>query len=127
MSKNDFSIIGDILNEYSKDIQEGITQDAIKVAEEGKQELRATSPRGARKRYYKGWRVDKKSGYGYVHTTIHNATDWQLTHLLEKSHPIRNKYGEWGMSTPIEHIYPVEQKCIREYTKAVEETIKNGG
>lgn len=122
----DLIAITDILNEYSKDIQEGITKAAIQVAEEGKKDLRANSPKHTGD-YRKGWKVNKENGYGYVHTTIYNATDWQLTHLLEKPHVIRNKYGEWGVSKPKVHIQPVEEKCIEQYKKDVEQIIKNGG
>ena len=122
--------INDILNEYSRDIQEGITNAAIEVTEQGKNKLKATSPRKTGD-YRKGWRVEKKKGRGFVHTTIYNATDWQLTHLLEKEHVIRNQYGEWGTYSPTKsgtkHIEPVEQECIREYQKEVEQVIKNGG
>lgn len=114
--------INDILNEYSSDIQEGITQAAIKVAENGKNKLKVTSPKRTGS-YRKGWRVEKRSGKGFVHTTIYNATDWQLTHLLEKPHALRN--GK--KSTPIVHIEPVEQECIQAYQRDVEQIIKNGG
>lgn len=118
--------IKDILNEYSSDIQDGITEAAYKVAENGKNKLKVTSPKRTGK-YRKGWRVDKRGGKGYVHATIYNATDWQLTHLLEKPHVIRNQYGTWGTSKPQVHIEPVEQECIREYQRDVEQVIKNGG
>ena len=121
-NKVDLSAIKDILNEYSKDIQEGITEAAMQVAENGKNKLRVTSPKKTGS-YSKGWRVDKKVGNGYVHATIYNATDWQLTHLLEKSHALRN--GK--KSTPIVHIEPVEQECIQAFQKDVEQVIKNGG
>lgn len=114
--------IKDILNEYSSDVQEGITEAAFKVAENGKNKLKVTSPKKTGK-YSKGWRVNKKSGNGYVHATIYNATDWQLTHLLEKPHALRN--GK--KSKPIVHIEPVEQECIQNYKKDVEQVIKNGG
>lgn len=118
--------IKDILNEYSNDIQDGITEAAFKVAEDGKNKLRVTSPKKTGS-YRKGWRVKKRSGKGFVHATIHNATDWQLTHLLEKPHVIKNKYGTWGTTKPIPHIEPVEQECIQAYKKDVEQVIKNGG
>lgn len=118
--------INSILNEYSYDIQEGITETAFKVAEDGKNKLRVTSPKRTGK-YRKGWRVDKRQGKGYVHATIYNATDWQLTHLLEKPHVIRNQHGTWGTSKPQVHIEPVEQECIQAFQKNVEQVIKNGG
>ena len=122
--------IKDILNEYSRDIQEGMTESANKVAEEGKQKLKATSPKRTGS-YKKGWRVNKRSGKGFVHNTIYNATDWQLTHLLEQEHTIRNQYGTWGTYNPQAsgtiHIAPVEKECIDKYQRDVEEIIKNGG
>ena len=118
--------INDILNEYSSDIQEGIKETAFKVAENGKNKLKVTSPKKTGS-YRKGWRVNKRSGNGYVHATIYNATDWQLTHLLEKPHVIRNQYGTWGTSKPQVHIQPVEQECIEAFKKDVEQVIKNGG
>ena len=130
MANNDFSAIKDILNEYSSDIQNGITEKAFEVAEKGKNELKATSPKRTGS-YSKGWRVDKRNGKGFVHATIYNATNWQLTHLLEKPHVIRNKYGTWGTYSPQNsktiHIAPVEEKCITEYERDVEQVIKNGG
>lgn len=122
MSKDSILDINDILNEYSLDVQEGIKKAAEEVAEAGANELKTTSPKRTGK-YRRGWRVDKRSGRGFVHTTIYNATNWQLTHLLEKSHLLRN--GK--KSKPIVHIEPVEQKCIKDFEKRVEHIIKNGG
>ena len=124
--RNSIIDIKDILDEYSSDIQEGITETAYKVAEDGKNKLRVTSPKKTGS-YRKGWRVDKRHGKGYVHASIYNATDWQLTHLLEKPHAIRNQYGTWGTSKPQVHIEPVEQECIQAFEKDVEQVIKNGG
>ena len=45
--------------------------------------------------------------------TIQNKKAYQLTHLLEHSHLLRNG----TKSTPISHIYPVEQKSIKEFEK----------
>lgn len=124
--RNSIIDIKDILDEYSSDIQEGITERAYKVAEDGKNKLRVTSPKKTGS-YRKGWRVEKRHGKGYVHASIYNATDWQLTHLLEKPHAIRNQYGTWGTSKPQVHIEPVEQECIQAFEKDVEQVIKNGG
>lgn len=118
--------IKSILNEYSNDIQEGITEVTFKVGEDGKNKLKVTSPKKTGD-YRKGWRVNKRSGKGYAHATIYNGTNGQLTHLLEKPHVIKNQYGTWGTSKPIVHIEPVEQECIQAYKKDVEQVIKNGG
>lgn len=122
MSRDSIIDIKDILEEYSVDVQEGITNAAITIAEDGENKLKATSPKRTGK-YSRGWRVDKRTGRGFVHTTIYNATNWQLTHLLEKPHLLRN--GK--KSKPKVHIEPVEQKCINDFQKKVEQIIKNGG
>lgn len=118
--------ISDILNEYSSDIQEAITEEAQSVAKEAVSELKNTSPKRTGD-YRKGWRTKTIKGRGFVECIVHNATDYQLTHLLEKPHVIRNKYGTWGTSTPKVHIKPVEESAVKEYESNVAKIIKNGG
>jgi len=120
--------IKDILEEYSNDIQEGITDEAIRIAKEGTKTLKRTSPKNKKNtqhsgKYAKGWRVKTTKGKGFVNCIIHNATDYQLTHLLEREHLTRNG----GKTTPIKHIEPVHDKCIEDYESGVERIIKNGG
>lgn len=122
MANDSITNVIDILNEYSTDIQEAIIEDAQKVAKEAQNELKNTSPKRTGK-YRKGWRVKTIKGNGYVESIVHNATDYQLTHLLEKPHLKRNG----GMTTPIVHIAPVEQKAVKQFEKDVENIIKNGG
>ena len=126
MANDSILDIKDILNDYSKDIQEAITKDAEAVAKEAANELKNTSPKRTGK-YRKGWRVKTTKGNGYVECVVHNATDYQLTHLLEKPHVIRNGVGTWGTSTPKVHIKPVEEKAVKKYEKDVENIIKSGG
>lgn len=122
MEKDSILNIKDILNEYSVDIQESIVKTAENVAKKGADKLKQTSPKRTGK-YSKGWRVRTAKGKGEVSSIIYNATNWQLTHLLEKPHLLRNG----RLSTPKVHIYPVEQQCIKEYETEVEKVIKNGG
>ncbi len=129
MSKhNSFLDIEDILNDYSHDIQDGITEKAIEIAKEGQKELKATSPKNKkntqhRGRYAKGWRVKTKKGLGYVDCVIYNATDYQLTHLLENGHLTR-----WGGKVePIKHIAPVNEKCAKNYEKGCIKVIQGKG
>lgn len=118
--------ISDILEEYSQDIQESITEAAIKIANEGASELKQKSPKKTGK-YAKGWKVKITKGKNYINSTIHNNNNWQLTHLLEKPHIIKNSNGTYGTSKPVIHIAPVEEKCVEKFTKEVENIIKNGG
>ncbi len=113
--------VKELLNEYSLEVQEAITHESESVAKEGASKLKQTSPKrtGA---YAKGWRSKTEKGNGYVSSIIYNATNWQLTHLLEKPHLLRN--GK--VSNPKVHIAPIEQECIKRYETSVEEIIKKG-
>lgn len=121
MANDSILDVSKILNEYSSDIQEGIAKEAQDVSKKGVAELKNTSPKktGA---YRKGWRVKTIKGKNSIDCIIHNATDYQLTHLLEKPHALRNG----GTSRPQVHIKPVEEQCIKEYERNVEQIIRNG-
>jgi hypothetical protein len=120
--------INKILNDYSHDVQEAIQREAEKIAKDGTKKLKSTSPINRknsvhRGKYSKGWRAKTDKGRGYVHSTIYNATDYQLTHLLEDGHLTRN-----GKKTkPIKHIEPINNECCLEFEKNVEKIIANGG
>lgn len=117
----DFMDIADILNDYSKEIYDEMHDVAVQVAKEGVTRLKQTSPKKTGD-YSKGWRVKEFKGMFSFSNVIHNATDWRLTHLLEKPHAKRNG----GITTPKVHIRPVEQECINEYQKDVVNIIKKG-
>ena len=95
--------LGQLLNEYSKEVDE-VTKEVMKeVADQTADKLRSTSPRRTGK-YASGWKVKKDKDAYIVHNTV-----YRLTHLLENSHVIRNKKGTYGRSTPQKHIEPAEQ------------------
>ena len=114
-------VISSILDAYSDDVKEVITESAKKVGEEGKDKLKKSSPKRTGS-YRKGWRLKTKEGATFVHCTIHNATNYQLTHLLEKGH--LNRDG--SRTKPIVHIAPVEEYVQKEYVKDVEKAIRGG-
>lgn len=76
--------------------------------------LHAKSPRMTG-RYAAGWTYQAAPGKlkGYV---VHNATDYQLTHLLEKGHAL----WQGGRVKAIPHIRPVEQATIAKVLERIE-------
>lgn len=125
---NDLLSIIETLSEYSKDIQDGIAEEAIDVAKKGASKLKQTSPKstksGRKGKYAKGWRVKMTKGFDSISCVIHNATDYQLTHLLENSHLTHNG----GKYVPKQkHIEPVHDECVKEYEEQVKKIILNGG
>lgn len=107
-----------ILSEYSKDIQNEISEEAIRIGKNGANELKHTSPKKSGK-YARSWTSQVEKTFEGINVTIHNKKAYQLTHLLEHSHLLRNG----TKSKPISHIYPVEQKSIKEFESKVEEII----
>lgn len=121
MANDSILDVSKILDEYSRDVQDGMAKAAQDVAKKGDAELKNSSPKRTGK-YRKGWRVKTIKGNDSINCIIHNATDYQLTHLLEKPHALRNG----GKSTPQVHIKPVEEQCVKEYEHNVELVIRNG-
>lgn len=105
--------INKILDEYALEVNEDVNKAAKATAKLGAKELKSTSPKSKSKvrggRYARGWAVKETKGtFGYTQLTIHNKKDYQLTHLLENGHLIRNKTGTYGRTKARPHIKPVE-------------------
>ena len=106
---------------------EGVTEEAAwnGVSETSKtalQELRSAHPSGSGRygswdKYNRGWTVKKTKRDKTA--TIHNATDYQLTHLLEKGHAKVNG----GRTRAFPHIAPVAEKCEDELLKNIRKYI----
>lgn len=86
----------DILTEFVDEEIETIDKVFAETAEDTKNMVAETSPKdtGA---YASGW-VAKRSTHGAldesIKYTVGNPTHYQLTHLLERGHAVRNQFGE---------------------------------
>ena len=106
---------------------EGVTEEAAwnGVSDTSKtalQELRSAHPSGSGRygswdKYNRGWTVKKTKRDKTA--TIHNATDYQLTHLLEKGHA----KVKGGRTRAFPHIAPVAEKCEDELLKNIRKYI----
>ena len=108
-----------ILDEFDDKVNEVLAEAADLVAEESAEKLRNTSPRRSGE-YANGWTVKKLSRGNVV---VHN-THYQLTHLLENGHVIRNKKGTYGRTRGIKHIKPVETWANKEFQQKIERGLK---
>ncbi len=108
--------IAKALREYTSDVEKGLEREAEETAKNAVKKLRTNSPK-KHGDYAKGWRL-KRTAHGFV---IYNATNHQLTHLLEKPHARR---GGGSPVQPQKHIEPVEQEAIQEFTKRAEKVIR---
>lgn len=70
--------------------------------------------------YLRGWEIsehkeaDEKKSY-----TLHNSTDYRLTHLLENGHLIVNKKGGVGWASPHPHIRPAFNRAEKNIVNVV--------
>lgn len=105
------------LTSFSDEKMKKLKSEIDKAANEAVEELKQKSPK--RSGYYrKGWR--KKVAFESsddFREVVHNATAYQLTHLLEYGH-----VGRDGKRTkPIPHIAAAEQRAIERVVKALED------
>lgn len=83
--------------------------------------LIAKSPRSGRSRatpYADGWTVVSETVEKGYRDVIWNATNWQLTHLLENGHFISNQ-GALGWSPPNKHIRQAYLDVRDQYANAM--------
>lgn len=116
-----------ILDQYDKEVKKVTDESIEKVSKEAVRKLKNTSPKGTphRRRYAEGWRKKKTKGRnGIDEVTVHNATNYQLTHLLENGHVIRNAKGTYGRTNGIKHIKPVEEWAQDELPQEIERRLK---
>ena len=109
----------ELLDEINKDVQDSTRKNIDRVAKESVQKLRNTSPRKTGS-YSKWWGTKKE---GDMDVVVYNRTDYQLTHLLENGHVIRNKKGTYGRTHGIKHIAPVEEWAVDELPRRIIEDI----
>ena len=113
-----------VFEEYSVEVKRATNTAADKVAKESLNKLKNSSPRKTGS-YASGWAIKRERGTAGINTvTIHNKTDYQLTHLLENGHVIRNKKGTFGRAPAHKHIQPVEQWANNELPLEIERELQ---
>lgn len=123
-----FIDIEDILNDYSEAVSDGIADEVVKLSKESKAQMKIVSPKRTGK-YASGWTIKTTRKKGYIECQTWNKKHYRLTHLLERPHVIRNKYGTWGTTHPKSEgeISKEQNRVNQEIMRKVNEIIKNGG
>ena len=121
------NVILEYLENFKDVTEEACDKGVSETAKTALQELRNAHPPGSGefgswdKSYNKGWKVmqTKRDKRYHKKATIHNATDYQLTHLLEKGHATR----DGGRTASFTHIAPVAEKCDDELLSNIKKYI----
>ena len=104
---------------YTNDITEGLEEIKVEESKETVKDIRTNIDKqgiiesGA---YRKGWSRKKQN----TAQIVHNRTDYQLTHLLEKGHAKVNG----GRVRAYPHIAQAEELMIKRYEGKVERMIR---
>ena len=103
------------LQRYSNVVDESIQAAKDESSKQLVEDLKATSPVRTGS-YAKGWRIKKSK----KRNIVHNKTDYQLTHLLEKGYAKRSG----GRVAAQVHIEPAERRAIDTYLEMIGRAIQ---
>lgn len=114
------------LDAYIGTTEEACEKGVTETAKDAVKALRNAHPAGSGRygswdEYNKGWKITqtKNDKRNHKECAIHNATHYQLTHLLEKGHALQ----QGGRAQAYPHIAPVAEKCEDELVKNIRKWI----
>ena len=114
------------MEDYAKGVDDCLVIASDKAGKSAEDELHRTSPSRTGE-YRKSWTYQEKEirrGRTFrTEMVVYNAKYYRLTHLLEKSHRIVNKYGEYGRTRPQPHIAPAQRNAEAEFMKVFQDEL----
>lgn len=117
----------EILEDYGKKARQVVEASATEASTLCMNQLKNTSPkRAGHGEYARSWSVKKQKGkLGVVNYIVYNKQHYQLTHLLENGHVIRNKKGTYGRTRPIKHIAPAADTATQRFDLSLRTRIRS--
>lgn len=116
----------DILTQYAEDVQKGMQEAIDEVGKSAATAVKQNAKQAVHsKKYHSGWTYtaehDRTGALGHVH----NRTEYQLAHLLEKGHVTRNGTGRTFRPTPAHpHIQEVDDMVADTVERKIIQVIK---
>ena len=117
-----------ILEEYSLEVERAAREAAKEAAELTVRQLKASSPKKAKRggRYARGWTMKKESDGVITGYVVYNGTSPGLTHVLENGHVARNQFGSYGRVRAIKHIGPAADAGIQRFELGIRARLRKG-
>lgn len=126
MAKNNYQDCSKLLRAYDKEVYERVEKAQFKLANKARKEVMSVSDvetaeewhgfkmRKPHGQYRKGWQRHREEvGTTYQSVTIHNRTNWALTHLLAKGHALKVGGRSTGKTVPAKNskkLYALKDK-----------------
>lgn len=111
--------LAEVVDQYDVKLKRATNNAMDVVAKEAVRRLKSTSPKKSGE-YARGWGLKRERGTGGINTVTVKNRVYQLTHLLENGHIVRNKKGTYGRAPGIKHIAPVEDWANTELPEEIE-------
>lgn len=115
------------MEDYAKGVDHALAIASDEAGQSAENELHNTSP-SRTGNYRKSWTYSEKQikrGKSYrTELVVYNEKYYRLTHLLEKSHRIANKYGSYGRSTAQPHIAPAQKNAEIKFEKVFRQELE---
>ena len=111
--------LAEVVDQYDVKLKRATNNAMDVVAKEAVRRLKSTSPKKSGE-YARGWGLTRERGTGGINTVTVKNRVYQLTHLLENGHIVRNKKGTYGRAPGIKHIAPVEDWANTELPEEIE-------
>jgi hypothetical protein len=115
------------MEDYAKGVDHALAIASDEAGQSAENELHSTSPSHTGN-YRKSWTYSEKEikrGKSYrTELVVYNEKYYRLTHLLEKSHRIANKYGSYGRSTAPPHIAPAQKNAEIKFEKVFRQELE---
>lgn len=115
------------MEDYAKGVDLALAIASDEAGQSAENELHNTSP-SRTGNYRKSWTYSEKQikrGKSYrTELVVYNEKYYRLTHLLEKSHRIANKYGSYGRSTAQPHIAPAQKNAEIKFEKVFRQELE---
>ena len=110
------------LDEYADVTTEQVKKAVRKAGNTVRREIQENAPKNTGD-YAKSWAVKKvRESSHTLEVVVHSKNRYQLTHLLEFGHCLRNG----GRTRAMPHIAPAEEEGIKQLEKMIERDIRNG-
>lgn len=115
------------LERYTDEVESKVAAAVIYVGKKGAKDLKSINKVGDSNtwtKYPQGWTTENKRRKGQMFSEIHNKAHYQLTHLLENGHVIKNGTGRtYGSTREFPHIANVDAESVELLEKMIKEAL----